>query len=69
MFAAGETSTILAVFLTGLYVWRSGVPGGLIWFIVSVLMCISGLIEPLRMPRGDYAKARRALRGEQPPRD
>jgi hypothetical protein len=64
MFAAGETSTILAVFLSGLYVWRSGLPGGLAWFIISVLMCISGLIEPLRMPRGDYAKALRALRGE-----
>ncbi len=64
MFAAGETSTILAVFLSGLYVWRSGVPGGLLWFLISVLMCVSGLIQPLRMPRGDYAKARRALRGE-----
>ncbi len=64
MFAAGETSTILAVFLSGLYVWRSGVPGGLVWFLISVLMCISGLIQPLRMPRGDYAKARRALRGD-----
>ncbi len=63
MFAAGETSTILAVFLSGLYVWRSGVPGGLVWFLISVLMCVSGLIQPLRMPRGDYAKARRALRG------
>ena len=64
MFAAGETSTIVAVFLAGLYVWRSGVPGGLIWFIVSVLMCIDGMIEPLRMPRGDFAKARRALRAK-----
>lgn len=63
MFAAGETSTIVSVLLTGLYAWRSHIPGGLAWLIIPILMSIDAVISTSRMPRGDYAKARRALRG------
>lgn len=63
MFAAGETSTILGVLLIGLYAWRNNLPGGWLVLIVSVLMSVTGVISTTRMPRGDYAKAIRALRG------
>ncbi|MFN8374463.1 MAG: hypothetical protein U0694_16495 [Anaerolineae bacterium] len=63
MFAAGETSTIICVLSLGFYAWQTGVPGGLLWFIVALLMCADALISTSRMPTGDYARARRALRG------
>ena len=64
MFGAGETSTIASVILAGLYAWHSHMPGGLAWVIVPILMSIDAVISTSRMPRGDYAKARRALRGD-----
>ncbi len=63
MFAAGETSTILSVLLTGLYAWRHHMPGGLLWLIVPVLMSLDAIVSTSRMARGDYAKAWQALRG------
>lgn len=64
MFAAGETSTIVCVILIGVYSWQSGIPGGLILLIASLLMSIAGIVSTSRMSRGDYAKARRALHGD-----
>ncbi len=63
MFAAGETSTIASVILVGLYAWLSHMPGGVILLIASILMSIDAVIATSKMPRGDYAKARAALRG------
>jgi hypothetical protein len=63
MFAAGETSTILCVILVGVYVWQSHIPGGVLWLIIPILMSVEAVISTSRMPRGDYAKARRALHG------
>jgi hypothetical protein len=62
MFGAGETSTSVCVILAGLYAWRSNSPGGLILLIASILMSVSALLSTSTMPKGDYAKARRALR-------
>jgi hypothetical protein len=62
MFGAGETSTIACVILAGLYAWRSNTPGGLILLIASILMSVSAAVSTSTMPKGDYAKARRALR-------
>ncbi len=64
MFAAGETSTIVCVILAGLYAWQSHTPGGLILLIASILMSLSAVVSTSKMPKGDYAKARRALRGD-----
>jgi hypothetical protein len=64
MFAAGETASILCTLLAGLYAWLNHVPGGVVFFILAVLMSISGIVSTSRMPRGDYAKARRALWGD-----
>lgn len=63
MFAAGETSTIATVILVGFYAWLSHTPGGLVLLIASILMSIDAVITTSRVPRGDYAKARAALRG------
>lgn len=62
MFAAGETATIGGGILVGLYAVLNGTPGGAILLIVSLLMGVIGVITTLQMPRGDYAKARDALR-------
>ncbi len=64
MFAAGETSTIVCTLLAGLYSWWSGIPGGLLFFIAAALMSVTGIVSTSRMSRGDYAKARQALRRE-----
>jgi hypothetical protein len=64
MFAAGETSTIVCTLLAGLYAWESNIPGGLVFLIAAVLMSITGVVSTSQMARGDYAKARRALRGD-----
>ncbi|HEX2907371.1 MAG TPA: hypothetical protein VHO69_10955, partial [Phototrophicaceae bacterium] len=64
MFAAGETATIVCLVLTGLYAWAIQLPGGVIWFIIAVLMSLSAVTAPAKMPKGDYAKAIKALRGK-----
>ncbi len=62
MFGAGETSTILCTVLAGLSAWLNHVPGGVIFLILAILMSVTGVISTSRMTRGDYAKARQALR-------
>ncbi len=62
MFAAGESASIVWTLLAGLYAWRSHIPGGGIIVAVAALMSVIGVISTTRMPRGDYAKAIRALR-------
>ena len=64
MFAAGETSTIVCTILVSLYAWLNDVPGGILFFIVAMLMSITGVRSTSKMARGDYAKARQALRGQ-----
>ncbi len=62
MFGAGETSTIVCMILTSLYAWKSNTPGGLILLVVTILMSLSAVVSTSKMPKGDYAKAIRALR-------
>jgi hypothetical protein len=62
MFAAGETSTTICSLLAGLYAWRAGIPGGQVLFIVMVVFSVFSTIVTAILPRGDYTKARRALR-------
>lgn len=64
MFAAGETFTAIFSILAGLYAWQAGIPGGFALFAVMVVFNIFSTIVTSIVPRGDYAKARAALRGE-----
>jgi hypothetical protein len=62
MFAAGETSTAVCSIASAWYCWRAGIPGGLIWLIVMVVFNAFSTVATARFPRGDYAKALKALR-------
>ncbi len=63
MFAAGETSTIVCTLLASIYAWQNDIPGGPFWVIVALALSMSAILSTLKMPKGDYAKAVRALRG------
>ncbi len=62
MFAAGETSSAIFSVAASYYAWRSGIPGGQALFIVMVIFTIFSILVTALVPRGDYTKARRALR-------
>lgn len=62
MFSAGETATTTASLLAALYAWQSGMPGGWTLFAVTVIWDIMATITTAIYPRGDYTKARNALR-------
>jgi hypothetical protein len=66
MFAAGETSTAVCSLLVGLYAWLSGIPGGLAFFVVMIVFNAFATVVTAIKPRGDYAKARRALQRTSP---
>jgi hypothetical protein len=61
MFAAGETSTTICSILVGWYAWSQGIPGGGVFFIVMVVYSAIVTVVTVITPRGDYAKARKAL--------
>lgn len=63
MFSAGETSTAICSLLAGWYAWQSGIPGGQSLFYTMVVFNLISTIVTAIVPRGDYTKARRALRG------
>lgn len=62
MFAAGETSTAVCSTLAGWYAWQSGIPGGWYLFVVMIVFNAFSTVMTALVPRGDYAKAIRALR-------
>ncbi|MBV9322566.1 MAG: hypothetical protein JO352_02125 [Chloroflexi bacterium] len=62
MYAAGETSTAICSVLIGWYAWASGIPGGSVLLTAMVVFNVFATIVTAIVPRGDYAKARRALR-------
>jgi hypothetical protein len=62
MFAAGETSSSLFSLLAGAYAWRSGIPRGFALFAIAVIFSAVATVMTAITPRGDYTKARRALR-------
>lgn len=63
MFAAGETSTTVFGVAVGWYARCSGIPGGDIFLIVAIVWVTLAMILAASAPKGDYAKAFRALRG------
>lgn len=63
MFAAGESSTAVCTLVASFYAWQAGIPGGQLLFIIMVVFNTFSTIMTAMVPRGDYAKAWRALRG------
>lgn len=61
MFAAGETATTLTTLLAAGYAWQSGVPGGRILFIFTLIWDLVATFMTAVIPGGDYRKARHAL--------
>jgi hypothetical protein len=64
MFAAGETSTLVFCLASGWFAWHENIPGSRILFIGSILVALMGAMSAF-FPKGDYAKALNALRGQQ----
>ena len=62
MFAAGETSTTICAVAASWYAWKSGIPGGNVLLIFSLILTISSTVVTAITPRGDYAKAIKVLR-------
>ena len=63
MFAAGETSTTVFGVAAGWYAQAKGIPGGSIFLSVAIVWVALGMVLTTIFPKGDYAKAFRALRG------
>ena len=63
MFGAGESFTAIFSILAGFAAWRAGIAGGFILFAAMILFNLLSTVVTSIVPRGDYAKARRALSG------
>lgn len=61
-FAAGETSTTVFSILAALLALRLGVPGAQWLLIIMVVYNAAATVTTALIPKGDYAKALRALR-------
>lgn len=62
MFAAGETSTTICSIAAAAIAWAAGAPGAHTVFTGSVVWAIAASVTVTVIPKGDYAKALRALR-------
>jgi hypothetical protein len=63
MWSAGVTSSAVVPTLSALYAWHARIPGGKLFTIFAVGWAIGTLSSNWRSPTGDFAKARRALKG------
>lgn len=61
MFSAGESSTAICSTVAAWYAWNLGIPGGEILFWFVLIFNLFSTIVTAIVPRGDYAKAWRAL--------
>ena len=67
MFASGENATALCSLAAAYAVMAGGVPGGKVLFLGTAIWNAVSTITVARTPKGDYAKALRALRPAPPP--
>ena len=67
MFAAGETSTAICSIAAAYAAMATGVPGGRILFLATVVWNAVSTIVVARTPKGDYAKALHVLRSRPAP--
>lgn len=61
-YAAGETSTTVCTVLAALAGFLAGIPGGLVILVIAVIWVLVAVVTTTMFPKGDYAKARQALR-------
>jgi len=61
-YAAGETSTTVCTLLAAGAGLVAGIPGSLVLFIIAVVWVLIATVTTAIFPRGDYFKAREALR-------
>ncbi len=64
MYAAGETSTTLCTLAAAAAALLGGAPGGVLALLVSAAWTVVASVVVAVIPKGDYAKAARALRSE-----
>jgi len=62
MFAAGETATTVCSLAVALYAQRHDLPGAGVLLVFSIIFAVFATITTAMFPKGDYAKAIRALR-------
>ena len=67
MFAAGETSTAICSIAAAYAAMATGVSGGRILFLATVVWNAVSTVVVARTPKGDYAKALHALRAHPAP--
>jgi energy-converting hydrogenase Eha subunit B len=60
--AAGETSTTICTVLAALLAFLLGVPGGGVILALAVVWVVIAIASTTFTPKGDYYKARQALR-------
>ena len=60
-YAAGETSTLVCMVLAAVLALLVGIPGSLLVLVIVVLWMLFAVVAAALPPKGDYAKARRAL--------
>ena len=60
-YAAGETSTTVFSIAAGLEAWARGIPDGGTLLMFALIWSAAATVATARTPRGDYAKAWRAL--------
>lgn len=61
MFSAGESSTAICSTLAAWFAWNLGIPGGQVLFWVVLIFNLLSTVVTAIVPRGDYAKAWKAL--------
>ena len=66
MFAAGETSTSAFSLAAAAYAAHAGIPGGRALLLGTIVWTIASTITVAVIPKGDYAKALRALGRRKP---
>src|SRR5258708_995982 len=62
MFAAGETATTVCSLAVALYAVRHALPGAGVLLVFTIIWVVLATISTASFPKGDYAKAIRALR-------
>lgn len=61
-YAAGETSTSVCMVLAAVLALLAGIPGSLVVLVIVIIWVLFAVVTTAITPKGDYAKARRALR-------
>jgi hypothetical protein len=61
-YAAGETSTTICTVLAAALALALGVPGGRVILAIAIVWVLLAVVTTTVAPKGDYYKARQALR-------